>query len=71
MQTLIWGGAALSLIGLVGLIWAIVKVSRARRAGLDDDALREVIRKVIPLNLGSLLLSVMGLIIVIAGIALG
>ncbi|MBY6091575.1 hypothetical protein ACX9MO_02815 [Pseudooceanicola sp. 502str34] len=71
MQTLIWGGAALSLVGLVGLVWAIVQVSRARRAGLDDEALREVIRKVIPLNLGSLLLSVLGLAVVIAGILLG
>ena len=71
MAALIWGGAAVLLAGLVGLLWCIVHVWRSRRAGLSDDALREVVRKVVPLNMGALMLSVVGLMMVILGIFLG
>ena len=71
MDWLIWGGALVSLVGLAGLIWCIVKVWRARKAGLDDDTLREEIRKVVPLNTGALFLSVLGLMLVVVGILLG
>lgn len=69
-DTLIWIGTAISLTGLAGLLFAIYRVSRAKRAGLDDDAMREVIRAAIPLNLGALFLSVIGLMLVIVGIFL-
>ncbi|MWB77937.1 hypothetical protein GLS40_07875 [Pseudooceanicola sp. 216_PA32_1] len=71
MELLVWGGAAVSLIGLVGLVWSIVRVNRARKAGLDDEALRAAVQKVLPLNLGALFLSVIGLMLVILGIFLG
>lgn len=66
----IWSGAALSLLGLVGLVWCILKVSRAKRAKLDDDAMRKVLQSALPLNLGALFLSVIGLMMVIIGIFL-
>tara|TARA_R110002049_G_scaffold10127_3_gene50304 strand:+ start:9005 stop:9244 length:240 start_codon:yes stop_codon:yes gene_type:complete len=69
-ELLIWSGAGLSLLGLVGLIWCILKVSRAKRAGLDDDAMRDVVQKALPVNMGSLFLSVIGLMMVILGIFL-
>jgi len=68
---LIWGGAALSVMGLVGLVWCIVTVWRARRAGLDDAAMRAVMARVLPLNLVALFVSVLGLMLVILGIFLG
>lgn len=71
MAGLIWGGAALSVTGLGGLIWCIVRVWRARRAGLSDEELRVTVRKVVPLNMGALMLSVLGLMTVILGIFLG
>jgi hypothetical protein len=71
MEALIWGGAVLSLVGLGGLIYCIVRVWKARRAGLDDETLRNEVRKVLPLNLGALMLSVLGLMLVILGIFLG
>ena len=71
MDGLIWSGAAVSVLGLVGLVLSIIRVSRARKAGLDDDALRAAVQKVLPLNLGSLFLSVIGLMMVIVGIFLG
>lgn len=68
---LIWGGASLSLAGLVGLVWCIIFVAKARRAKLTDDALKDQLRKALPINLGSLFLSVIGLMLVILGIFLG
>ncbi|QBF32557.1 hypothetical protein [Thalassococcus sp. S3] len=67
---LIWIGAALTLMGLIGLVWSIVRVTKARRAGLSDAALREAIQKAIPLNLGALFVSVLGLMLVILGVFL-
>lgn len=67
----IWSGAALSLLGLVGLVWCIVRVSRAKRANLSDEAMRDVLKSALPLNLGALFLSVIGLMMVIVGIFLG
>ncbi|SMD11629.1 hypothetical protein [Primorskyibacter flagellatus] len=71
MDGLIWAGAAISLLGLIGLVWSIIKVARARRADLSDEDLRNAVRAVMPLNLGALFLSVIGLMIVIVGIFLG
>jgi len=67
---LIWGGATLSLIGLAGLVWCIQRVFRARRSGLSDDALREVLKSVLPINLGAMFVSVIGLMVVVIGIVL-
>lgn len=67
---LIWGGAALSLLGLAGLVWCIVTVWGARRKALDDEAMRAVLARVLPYNLGALFLSVIGLMLVIVGIFL-
>lgn len=70
-ELMIWIGAALSLAGLCGLVWCILRVTRAKKAALDDDAMRAELQKIVPLNMGSLLLSVFGLILVAMGAALG
>ncbi|WP_207100401.1 hypothetical protein [Paracoccus shandongensis] len=70
-EGLIWGGAALTLAGVAALVWCIVTVARARRAGLDDAALRARMRPVLAVNMGALALSMMGLLLVITGIVLG
>ncbi|GLQ26300.1 hypothetical protein [Sulfitobacter pacificus] len=67
---IIWSGAGLSLLGLLGLVWCIVRVGRAKRAKLDDEAMRKAIQSAMPLNLGALCLSVIGLMMVIIGIFL-
>lgn len=71
MEMLVWGGAALSVAGLVGIVYSIIAVARARRAGLDDDTLRARMSRILPVNLGALLLSVLGLMTVAVGIMLG
>ncbi|THD75575.1 hypothetical protein E7681_03725 [Thalassobius vesicularis] len=71
MDILIWGGAAISVVGLLGLVYCIFRVAKAKRANLGDDALREAVKKVVPINLGALFLSVIGLMMVILGVFLG
>lgn len=71
MEILVWIGAAVSVVGLAGLVWCIIKVAGAKRAGLSDEELRDAVKKVVPLNLGALFLSVIGLMMVILGIFLG
>ena len=70
MDFLIWGGAIVSFIGLVGLIWCIVKARQAKNAANSDEELNAAIRKLIPWNMGALFLSTIGLMIVIVGIFL-
>ncbi|MEW9918532.1 hypothetical protein AB2B41_02875 [Marimonas sp. MJW-29] len=64
----IWSGAAIALLGLIGLIWVILRVSKAKRAKLDDAEMRKVLQSALPLNLGALFLSTIGLMLVIVGI---
>ncbi len=71
MDIMIWAGAAISLVGLIGLVLSIVRVNKARRAGMSDEELRAAVQKAMPLNLGSLFLSVIGLMVVMLGIFLG
>lgn len=69
MENLVWLGALVSMIGLIGLVWCIVVVWKARKAGLSDDELKASIQRVVPLNTGALFLSVLGLMMVVLGIA--
>jgi len=70
IDIVIWTGAALSVLGLLGLVWCIVKVSRAKRANRDDAAMRAVLKPAIPMTLGALLLSAIGLMMVVLGVFL-
>jgi len=70
MEWLIWIGAVLSIIGLIGLVWCILIVLRARRAQLPEDQMRAQLARVLPLNMGALLLSALGLMMVVVGILL-
>ena len=71
MDIVIWSGAAVSLAGLAGLVWCIVRVWRARKAGLGDAEMRTVLQGIVPLNSAALFLSVIGLMMVVIGILLG
>jgi len=71
MPILIWTGPGIALLGLVGLVMSIVKVTRARRANLSDDEIRAAVRKAMPLNMGGLFVAVLGLMMVIVGVFLG
>lgn len=68
---IVWTGAGLALLGMIGLFWCIVKVARAKRASLSDEDLRDAVKRVVPMNLGALFVSAIGLMMVIVGISLG
>ncbi|AKS45750.1 hypothetical protein SAMN05444287_0848 [Octadecabacter temperatus] len=70
MDLLISIGAVISVIGLVGIILSILKVRRAKREATNDEELRAKVQAVLPLNLGSFLLSVIGLMCVVVGVIL-
>lgn len=71
MENLVWIGALVTLAGLAGLVWCILRVARAKRQGLDDEGLKAELQKVVALNLGALCLSAIGLMMVVIGILLG
>lgn len=71
MENLIWIGAAVTVIGLIGLIWCIVSVARARKSGLDDAGMKNQLQKVVAVNMAALFLSAIGLMMVVVGILLG
>lgn len=71
MDYLVWAGGALSVLGMLGLGWCVVIVLRAKRQGLDEEQLRAVLQGVLPKNLGALMLSVLGLMLVVVGLFLG
>ena len=71
MEMLIWGGAALSLAGVAGLLWCVVEAIRARRAGLPEETLRARLQRIVVVNMGALFVSAIWLMAVVVGILLG
>ena len=71
MQAMIWTGAALTVAGVAGLVWCILLALRARKSGMEDDAMRAALQRVVVLNLAALGVSALGLMCVVAGIILG
>jgi hypothetical protein len=70
MQVLIWGGTAVTVCGLLGLLFSIVLVMRARKTSPDDAALRAAMQRALVWNLGALALSALGLMAVVMGVFL-
>ena len=71
MQFLIWGGALITMLGVAGLVFVGLKVGAAKRKATDDETLRNMIQGLLPLNLGALFVSAIGLMMVIVGLAFG
>ena len=71
MSGIVLTGAALSLLGIVGLMLCIAKIVKAKRRSLSDENMRAELASLMPVNLGSLFLSAVGLMTVAIGIALG
>ena len=71
MEVIVWIGAALSLLGLCGIVYRMVAVAKAKRANLPDEELRARISKILPVNLVALFVSMIGLMAVIIGVMLG
>ena len=70
MEILIWIGSILSILGLIGLLWCIKTVIKAKKLANSDEELRTSLQKVVPLNMAAFFLSAIGLMLVILGIML-
>ncbi|KKK90081.1 hypothetical protein LCGC14_2726670 [marine sediment metagenome] len=70
MDLLIWTGAVLSLVGIGGLAWCIRQAFVLRRSNLEEDMMRTRLQRLVAWNLGALLLSAFGLMMVVVGIFL-
>jgi hypothetical protein len=70
MDILIWIGAAISMLGVAGLLLCILRAVQAKRAGLDDEALKTRLKGIVTMNLAALMVSAIGLVCVIVGIIL-
>jgi len=70
MDWLVWIGTALALIGIVTLGYCIVAALRAKRGGLPDDEMRQRLQRIVGINMGALLVSVLGLMSVVLGVFL-
>jgi len=70
-QVMIWAGATVTLIGVAGLIACVVYAIRLRRAALPEAAFRAGLKRGVLWNTAALFVSVIGLMLVILGIALG
>lgn len=70
MSNLIPLGAVVTLMGLSGLVWCIIKIARAKKQELDEDALKDVMQSTVAINLASLFMSAIGLMMVVIGIIL-
>ena len=70
MEWLVWIGTALALTGLLALGYCIVAAVRVKRANLPDEEMRARLQRVVTLNMGALLLSVLGLMSVVLGVFL-
>lgn len=71
MEYLIWAGAIVSLIGMVGIFYCIFLALKAKRANLPEDEMRVRLQHIVLLNMAALFLSAVGLMMVVAGIILG
>ncbi|WP_456388989.1 hypothetical protein [Profundibacter sp.] len=71
MEYLIWAGAVVSLLGMLGIFYCIFLALKAKRANLPEDAMRARLQRVVVLNMAALLFSMVGLMMVVAGIILG
>jgi len=70
-EVMLWAGAAITLIGVAGLIGCVVYAIRLRRAALPEAEFRAGLRRGVMWNTAALFVSVIGLMLVILGIALG
>ncbi len=72
MQVLIWGGSALTLLGVALLMWCVRMAAKVRQSGQDDPlAAQQALTRVLFWNMGALGLSALGLMAVVIGIILG
>jgi len=70
MDWMIWIGAALTILGVAGLVNCILLALKAKKANLPDEAMRAALQKAVILNMAALAVSGIGLMFVVFGVML-
>jgi hypothetical protein len=70
MDWMIWIGAALTILGVAGLVYCILLALKAKKANLPDEAMRAALQKAVVLNMAALAVSGIGLMFVVFGVML-
>ena len=70
MELLVWIGAGITVLGLLGLVACIASATKARGEGLDDAAMKARLQKLLAWNLASVGTAGIGLMCVIVGLFL-
>ncbi|MGB1266290.1 MAG: hypothetical protein ACPG6L_11255 [Nereida ignava] len=70
-EMVIFAGAVLTALGIIGIVMFIVKVRAAQKEQREDEVLKARLGALMPLNLGSFLVSAIGLMMVVMGVILG
>lgn len=63
-------GVALTLIGLLGILWFIHRARRLRRTKSEDEALHAEFRSLVFLNIAAFGLAFLGLAVAVVGLIL-
>lgn len=67
MDWLVIPGVVITLLGVGGLVWCMVRANKLRAAKLEGEPLATELAKLIPVNIASLFLGVVGLAMVLVG----
>ena len=70
MSLLVIPGALIAMLGLVGLLVCIRKAGEAKKLQDDPEALKAMLKKLVTLNMASLMTAVFGLIVIVIGLIL-
>ena len=63
-------GIAICLAGIGGIIHCILRTMRLRNSALPESEMRSQLQRLVPVNYGSVLLSILGLCLIVVGMML-
>ena len=70
MIVMIWIGAVLSVLGLVGVLWCIRKAAWLRKAKLDDATAKAEIQRLVFAHMFAIGFAFLGLGLLVSGLLL-
>ncbi|MCV2876694.1 hypothetical protein OE810_10555 [Rhodobacteraceae bacterium XHP0102] len=70
MEWLVWVGTGLTVLGLGLLAYCIFAAIAAKRAGLPEAEARAKLQRIVFVNMGALMVSACGLMLVVVGVFL-
>lgn len=70
MEILVYIGAALGVLGLIGLVICMIRAARIKQGGMEEAEIQAAFQRLAALNMGALFLSVIGLMCIVMGMLL-